>query len=164
MLLVSGMLRPPPRLRTLIVESVRSWKERARMYVGLSLWPGGGRFVYWGSQRRALADVRALAMASGEGGRVDGREELGWAVLAGEGGCYTGGDGEIQVVCAALFQGNGRSARFAGRKSLRCSQRSVQLCQSRGGGQVRQGRFRRGAQWRCGACRTVWTLFHERVQ
>jgi hypothetical protein len=35
--------------------------------------------------------VRALAIASGEGGRVDGREEFGWAVLALEellsGGC-----------------------------------------------------------------------------
>jgi hypothetical protein len=36
--------------------------------------------------------VKALAMASGEGGRVDGREELGCAVLASEGGFVVGGD------------------------------------------------------------------------
>jgi hypothetical protein len=35
--------------------------------------------------------VRALAIANGEGGRVDGREEFGWAVLALERVAFWGG-------------------------------------------------------------------------
>jgi hypothetical protein len=78
------MCRPPPKFLTLIEESVRSSRERVLTCVGLSF-PGGGRQVYLGSQRIALAVVSWLVMASGDGGVVlddaEGRL-VGGAVLA----------------------------------------------------------------------------------
>ena len=58
-----GAVWPPPRLRTLMDESVRFATERVPAWVGRSLL-GGGRFVCCGSQRMALAEMSSLAMRS----------------------------------------------------------------------------------------------------
>lgn len=66
-----GMVWPPPRLRTLMDESVRFATERVPACVGLSL-VGGGRVVYLGSQRIALAVVSWNAICSwAEGGVLE---------------------------------------------------------------------------------------------
>lgn len=73
-----GTVWPPPRLRTLMEESVRA-TETVPAWVGLSF-PGGARVVCLGSQRMALAVVSWLAMRSG----VVARERswgVCWAVL-----------------------------------------------------------------------------------
>lgn len=77
------MVWPPPRFRTLMEESVRFATESVPAWVGLSL-PGGGRVVYLGSQRMALAVVSRFAMRSCGGVVVlvrEGSEEFGSAVL-----------------------------------------------------------------------------------
>jgi hypothetical protein len=85
-----AMVRPPPRLRTLMDESVRFATERVPACVGLRV-VGGGRDVYRWSQRMALAVVRRLAICSCEGGGVVepvepdcSVEERGCSVLATE--------------------------------------------------------------------------------
>lgn len=68
-----GILCPPPRLLTLIVESERFSSESVPTWVGCSR-VGGGRFVNFGSQRIELAVVSFFAMVKGEGaGKVDAR-------------------------------------------------------------------------------------------
>jgi hypothetical protein len=77
------MVWPPPKLVTLMDESVRFATERVPAWVGLSF-VGGGRAVYLGSQRMALAVVSWFAICSWAEGGVLERDcslGVGWAVL-----------------------------------------------------------------------------------
>ena len=67
---MAGRLCPSPRLRTLMVESVRLLTSRVPTWVGRRRVGGGGRRVYLGLKRIAPAVVSCSAMASGEGGAV----------------------------------------------------------------------------------------------
>ena len=71
MVVAKGVVSPPPRLRTLMDESVRLAREKVPAWVGRSLL-GGGRLVCWGSKRMALAVVSSLAMLSGGGAAGEG--------------------------------------------------------------------------------------------
>jgi hypothetical protein len=78
-----GTVWPPPRLRTLMEESVRSATESVPACVGRSLL-GGGRLVCCGSKRMSLAVVSLLAMRSGvawAGAASASGEDVGGAVV-----------------------------------------------------------------------------------
>ena len=69
-----GKAWPPPKVLTLMDESVRSSSERVPTCVGCNL-PGGGLLVYLGSQSIALAEVSCSAIVSGEEGSCKIRDE-----------------------------------------------------------------------------------------
>jgi hypothetical protein len=57
---------PPPRLRTLMLLSVRLPTERVPTWVGCRRMSGGSRRVYLGSKRIARAVARCSAISSCE--------------------------------------------------------------------------------------------------
>lgn len=71
-----SIFRPPPKLRTEILLSVRPPTESVPTWVGCSRMSGGSRVVYCGFQSTALAVVRLFTTVSGDDGRAEREARL----------------------------------------------------------------------------------------